>query len=62
MVFLVLMKNNMIWAVYDVNHAEVVGIWNDICDAEEFLEENESSSDVWAVMPADELCCDLATL
>jgi len=57
------MKNElMIWAVYDIFNAEVIGIWNDICHAEEFLHENEAPEDVWAVMPADELYCDLATL
>ena len=38
------------WAVYDVFNNRVVGIWNDVCDADEFLQDNEGDDDMWAVM------------
>lgn len=33
---------------------DVVGMWDDICAAEEFLVENEGPSDCWAVFPYEE--------
>ena len=41
--------NELQWAVYDITNEVVVGQWTDVCDAEEFLQENESPNDVWAV-------------
>lgn len=47
-------KATMVWAVYDINLQETIGIWIDKCHAEEFMQENEGP-DWWAVMPAEEL-------
>ncbi len=55
-------QETMFWAVYDLFNNEVVGFWEDICYAEEFKQENEAPEDMWAVMPTEELYCDLATL
>ena len=45
----------MIWSVYDCTADEVIGVWNDVCAAEEFCRENEEADDCWGVFPYDEL-------
>jgi hypothetical protein len=42
------------WSVFDTMTEEVIGTWIDISSAEEFLQDNEGPTDVWAVMPSDE--------
>ena len=41
--------NDLQWAVYDVFNDTVIGVWTDVCDADEFLQENETEDDMWAV-------------
>ena len=45
----------LMWAAYDCTNDETLGVWTDICDAEEFVLENEGSSDVWGVFPTWEV-------
>ncbi len=40
------------WCLYDVLNEESIGIWSDISAAEEFMLDNETSEDVWTLMPA----------
>ena len=43
------------WVVFDILNNRVVGMWNDICDAEEFQQENEGEDDCWAVFHSADL-------
>tara|TARA_Y100000401_G_scaffold110059_1_gene106904 strand:- start:1886 stop:2038 length:153 start_codon:yes stop_codon:yes gene_type:complete len=45
----------MKWSVYDNISDEVIGIWNDIKDAEEFLNDNAVTEDKWELFPYEEL-------
>nr|BDD47423.1 hypothetical protein 1 [Pelagibacteraceae bacterium] len=43
------------WCLWDVLNEKSIGIWTDICQAEEFMMDNQEEFEVWSVMPADEL-------
>ena len=45
----------MKWSVYDNQADDLIGYWNDLNDAESFLQENASVEDQWEVFPYDEL-------
>ena len=40
------------WCVFDVLNDLSIGCWTDISAAEEFMFDNETSDDVWTLMPA----------
>ena len=39
------------WAVYDNTNDDVIGVWNDMYLALDFLRENEGVQDNWEVFP-----------
>lgn len=45
----------MKWSVYDNTSDEVIGVWNDLKDAEDFLIDNAVFGDKWELFPYEEL-------
>ena len=39
------------WSVYDNKNDEVIGVWDNLADAQSFLFENADVDDIWELFP-----------